>query len=74
MQLNKHECIHIYHAITDFGFASFLAAVCFFDFGAIELEQRVTSGLQWGGSEKTGGSGMLKCTWTSTSSPIDQFC
>ena len=49
MQLNKHECIHIYHAITDFGFASFLAAVCFFDFGAIELEQRVTSGLQRGG-------------------------
>ena len=39
MQLNKHECILIFPAITDFGFATFFAAVCFFDFGAIELEQ-----------------------------------
>ena len=48
MKLNKHESIHIYHAITYFDFASFLAAVCFFDFGAIEKEQRVMSGLQRG--------------------------
>ena len=36
MQLNKHESIHIYNGITYFDFASFLAAVCFFDFGAIK--------------------------------------
>ena len=73
MQLNKHESIHIYHGITHFGFASFFEAVCFFAFGAIEFEQS-NVGVTAGGGEKTGGSGVLKCTWTSTSSPIDQFC
>ena len=52
MQLDKHESIHIYNGITYFDFASFLAAVCFFDFGAIELEQRLTSRLACGVCEK----------------------
>ena len=40
IQLHIHECMHVDNGITYFDFPFFLATVCFFDFGAIELEQR----------------------------------